>query len=58
MIAVTPAMCLSMNGAHVIWWNGVWITACQDRAIARRLAALIEVYGLVDAPDYVDDMPW
>lgn len=58
MIAVTPVMCISQQQAWLIWQDAVVIAACTDRYIARRLAALIEVYGLVDLPDTVAELPW
>lgn len=55
-VIVTPAMCVAQNQAWLIWQDAVLLAACADRLVARRLAALIEVYGLVDVPDTIGEV--
>jgi hypothetical protein len=57
-IAVTPVQCISQQQAWLIWSDGVVIAACADRLVARRLAALVQVYGLVDMPDTIEGIDW
>lgn len=56
MTAVTPVLCISQQQAWLVWCDGVVIAACADRLIARRIAALIDVYGLADIPDTVEGL--
>ena len=56
MIAITPALCASFNGGFSLWQDGVLLGHFPDRLVARRIAALLDVYGLTDTPDTFEEL--
>lgn len=55
-VVVTPALHVSQNNVWLIWQDAVLLAACPDRLVARRIAALVDVYGLVDLPDTLEEV--
>lgn len=53
---ITPALFSSFNGGFSLWENGTLLGHFPDRLVARRIAALLEVYGLIDMPESVEEV--